>query len=81
MDDVTYFSNESVSSILMVPHAVCSAIATIFVGLRLYTARHVTKTKWSMDEYVSIAALITNHIMIVCEGVGWSPVPLLQAPA
>ncbi|KPM46040.1 hypothetical protein AK830_g433 [Neonectria ditissima] len=72
MDDVTYFSNESVSSILMVPHAVFSAIATIFVGLRLYTARQVTRTKWSMDEYVSIAALITNHIMIVCEGVGVS---------
>ncbi|KAK7421725.1 hypothetical protein QQZ08_009813 [Neonectria magnoliae] len=72
MDDVTYFSNNSVSSVLMVPHAVFSAIATIFVGLRVYTARHVTKTKWSMDEYVSILALVTNHIMIVCEGVGVS---------
>ncbi|RKK17158.1 hypothetical protein BFJ66_g18013 [Fusarium oxysporum f. sp. cepae] len=79
MDDVTYFSNANVGSVLIIPHAIFSAIATLFVGLRLYTARYVTKNEWCTDEYVSIIALVANHIMLISEGICWSPVPLLPA--
>ncbi|KAH6885934.1 hypothetical protein B0T10DRAFT_608354 [Thelonectria olida] len=72
MDDVTYFSNKNIAAIVLVPHAIFSVIATVFVGLRIYTSRKVTRVPWQTDEYVSIAALIANHIMIVCEGIGES---------
>ncbi|RYC79260.1 hypothetical protein BFJ63_vAg17860 [Fusarium oxysporum f. sp. narcissi] len=72
MDDVTYFSNANVGSVLIIPHAIFSAIATLFVGLRLYTARYVTKNEWCTDEYGSIIALVANHIMLISEGISVS---------
>ncbi|KAH0420199.1 hypothetical protein CcaCcLH18_14135 [Colletotrichum camelliae] len=69
MDNVTYSSESSVASILIVPHAVFSVIATLLVGLRIYSARVVTKSSWTFDEHVAIAALIANHIMLISEGV------------
>ncbi|KAM0541715.1 hypothetical protein ACHAPJ_013120 [Fusarium lateritium] len=72
MDDVTYFSNANIGSILIAPHAAFSGIATIFAGLRLYTTRTITKTAWTIDEYVSIIALVANYIMLIAECVGVS---------
>ncbi|KAK1849621.1 integral membrane protein [Colletotrichum chrysophilum] len=69
MDDVTYSSENSVASILIVPHAVFSVIATLLVGLRIYSARVVTKSPWTFDEHIAIAALIANHIMLISEGI------------
>ncbi|KAF5599036.1 integral membrane protein [Fusarium pseudoanthophilum] len=66
---VNYRSDANLSNILIVPHATFSVVATILVGLRLYTARHITKTKWCISEYVSIAALVANHILLIAEGV------------
>lgn len=58
MDNVTYYSEKNIICLLLVPHAIFSVIATVFVGLRIYTGRRVTKTPWQMDEYISIAALV-----------------------
>ncbi|KAM0230868.1 hypothetical protein ACHAPO_008924 [Fusarium lateritium] len=67
MDDVTYFSDDNVALVLIAPHAVFSVIATIFVVLRMYTARYITKKAWCFDEYVSLAALVANHLMLISE--------------
>lgn len=60
MEDVTYYNPHNIGGALVVPHAVFSGIATIFVGLRCYTARVVTRTPWTFDEYVCIAALVSS---------------------
>ncbi|KAM0494490.1 hypothetical protein ACHAP8_008633 [Fusarium lateritium] len=67
MDDVTYFSDDNVALVLIAPHAVFSVIATIFVVLRMYTARYITKKAWCFDEYVSLTALVANHLMLISE--------------
>lgn len=60
MDDVTYYSPDyNVGYILLGPHIAFSVIASIFVGLRTYTARKVLKAPWAVDEYVSIVALVS----------------------
>lgn len=63
MDDVTYSSENSVASILIVPHAVFSVIATLLVGLRIYSARVVTKSPWMFDEHIAIAALVCSDLL------------------
>ncbi|KAM5342996.1 hypothetical protein ACJ41O_013962 [Fusarium nematophilum] len=70
MKDVTYYSNSNISGYLLAPHITFSLVATCLVGLRLYTSRVVAKTRWKLDEYVLIAALFANHVMLICEGVG-----------
>ncbi|KAF4981218.1 hypothetical protein FZEAL_2948 [Fusarium zealandicum] len=67
MDNVTFYSSSNVSAILLAPHVVFSIIATVMVGMRLYTSRVVTKTPWNLDEQVCVAALVANHIMLICE--------------
>ncbi|KAF6809721.1 hypothetical protein CSOJ01_06776 [Colletotrichum sojae] len=69
MDDVTYSSERNIASILIVPHAVFSILATVLVGLRIYTVRTVAKTPPTFDERVAVVALIANHLMLICEGV------------
>ncbi|KAF5003021.1 hypothetical protein FDECE_10422 [Fusarium decemcellulare] len=68
MEDVTYYSSSNVSGILIAPHIVFSVVATVLVGLRLYTSRVVTKTPWTVDETICVVALVANHIMLICEG-------------
>ncbi|KAL6915554.1 hypothetical protein FSST1_007049 [Fusarium sambucinum] len=68
MDSSTYSSNRNLSSILIAPHATLSVIANVFVFLRLYTSRYVTKTPWKTDEYIAIAALVTSHALLISEG-------------
>ncbi|KAF4442532.1 integral membrane [Fusarium acutatum] len=67
--NANYRSDANLSNILIIPHAALSIVATILVGLRLYTARRITKTKWCIDEYISIAALVANHILLIAEGI------------
>ncbi|RGP76824.1 hypothetical protein FLONG3_5067 [Fusarium longipes] len=69
MDDASYFSESDVSGVLIIPHTVLSIIATVFVALRIWTARHITKTKASVDEWVSIVALLMNHALLIFEGI------------
>lgn len=58
MNDVTYTSDRNIASILIVPHAVFSVLATVLVGLRIYTARTVAKTPATFDEHVAVVALV-----------------------
>ncbi|KAB5533422.1 hypothetical protein GE09DRAFT_1227440 [Coniochaeta sp. 2T2.1] len=71
MDNVTYYNPNDISGVLIIPHAVFSGIATIFVGLRWYTARVVARSPWTLDEYVCIVALlipkIANYTMLFAE--------------
>ncbi|KAL2024933.1 hypothetical protein VTK56DRAFT_3632 [Thermocarpiscus australiensis] len=67
MDNVTYYNPNDISGALIIPHAVFSGIATIFVGLRWYTARVVARLPWTFDEYVCIVALIANYTMLFAE--------------
>ncbi|QPC74510.1 hypothetical protein HYE68_005262 [Fusarium pseudograminearum] len=67
MDNFSYFSNNNIAAVLIAPHAAFGFIATVFVVLRIYTARYITKHNWAFDEYISIVALIANHIMLISE--------------
>ncbi|KAF6842235.1 integral membrane protein [Colletotrichum musicola] len=78
MDDVTYSSDRNIASILIVPHAVFSVLATVLVGLRIYTARTVAKTPPTFDEHVAVVALIANHLMLICEGVVFTCTPVAR---
>ncbi|KAF6811744.1 integral membrane protein [Colletotrichum plurivorum] len=64
MDGVTYSSDRNIASVLIVPHAVFSIIATVLVGLRTYTARTVAKTPPTFDEHVAVVALCILAIEI-----------------
>ncbi|QPC78075.1 hypothetical protein HYE68_008827 [Fusarium pseudograminearum] len=69
MDSDTYHSDRNLASILIAPHAALSLLATIFVCLRLYVSKYVTKTRWSTTEYTAIATLVASHALLIDEGV------------
>ncbi|SPJ78789.1 related to L-fucose permease [Fusarium torulosum] len=69
MDNASYFSETSIGGVLIIPHAVLSFVATVFVVLRMWTSRYITNTASSVDEWVSIAALVANHLFLISEGV------------
>uniref|UniRef100_A0A4E9EEJ9 Rhodopsin domain-containing protein n=1 Tax=Gibberella zeae TaxID=5518 RepID=A0A4E9EEJ9_GIBZA len=69
MDNSRYFSESNISSVLIIPHAVLSVIATVFIVLRVWTSRYITKTPSTVDEWVSIAVLLINHALLISEGV------------
>ncbi|KAH7188019.1 uncharacterized protein B0J16DRAFT_396132 [Fusarium flagelliforme] len=69
MDSNTYYSDRNLASVLIAPHAALSLIATLFVCLRLYVSKYVTKTKWSTEEYTAISALVASHALLIGEGV------------
>lgn len=60
-EDVTYYSEDNIAGILLIPHGIFSVFATFFVGLRLYTARALTKSRarWSVDEIICMVALVS----------------------
>ena len=60
-EDVTYYSDDNVAGILLIPHGIFSLIATVFVGLRLYTARCASgsKARWTVDEVICVVALVS----------------------
>ena len=64
-NEVSYYSDEDISGILLWPHSVFSVVATLFVGLRLYTTRFVSNSKpgWTVDEIVCVAALVTTPLL------------------
>ncbi|KAF0638893.1 hypothetical protein FPSE5266_05709 [Fusarium pseudograminearum] len=74
MDSDTYHSDRNLASILIAPHAALSLLATIFVCLRLYVSKYVTKTRWSTTEYTAIATLVASHALLIGEGVGQFPI-------
>lgn len=60
-EDVTYYSEDNIAGILLIPHGIFSFLATLFVGLRLYTARASSKSRarWSVDEIICVVALVS----------------------
>ncbi|KAF6803269.1 hypothetical protein CMUS01_15135 [Colletotrichum musicola] len=72
MDSVVYFSDSNISSSLIVPHTVFSVIATITVGLRLYVGRGDNRAPLTVDEGFCVTALISNHVLLIAEGVAVS---------
>ncbi|KAG4291663.1 hypothetical protein FPRO06_12916 [Fusarium proliferatum] len=69
MENNTYFSETSIANILIIPHAVLSFVVTVFVGLRIWTSRYIAKTRAPIEEWVSVAALIANHLFLISEGI------------
>ncbi|KAJ4129014.1 hypothetical protein NW768_007543 [Fusarium equiseti] len=69
MDHASFYSEDNIAAVMMVPHCVLSFITTAFVCMRLYTSSFITRSKWTIDEYTSIAALTANHLILVAEGV------------
>lgn len=78
-EDVTYYSDDNVAGILLIPHGIFSVIATCFVGLRLYVARSSSKSKarWDVDEIICLAALVrpppsSSPLPFLVEGAVWT---------
>ncbi|KAH7174985.1 uncharacterized protein B0J16DRAFT_388812 [Fusarium flagelliforme] len=69
MDHASFYSEGNIAAVMMVPHCILSFVATLFVGMRLYTSSYITRSKWTVDEYTSIAALTANHFVLIAEGV------------
>ncbi|KAG8355333.1 hypothetical protein FVEN_g6711 [Fusarium venenatum] len=69
MDDASYFSESNISPIIIIPHVILSFIATVLVGLRIYTSRYITKTSTTLDEWITIVALLINHAIAIVEGI------------
>ncbi|KAG8674064.1 hypothetical protein FPOAC2_00038 [Fusarium poae] len=69
MDGASYFSENDISGILIIPHAILSFVATVFVGLRVWTSRYITKTPATLDQWVSVVALLINHGLLIAEGI------------
>ncbi|KAF4331966.1 integral membrane protein [Fusarium beomiforme] len=69
MENTSYFSESNIGNILIIPHAVLSLVATVFVGLRLWTSRYITKSRAPVEEWFSIAALVANHLFLISEGI------------